>query len=78
MIYRHLILNVFVPTPNLFPTGDKQSTGDIKAMEKGTALLKGCRILACSVQIKEQIYLTGIVAASMKNQVTIYNISLEI
>lgn len=51
-------------------SGDKQVTGDIKALEKGQALLNGNKILACSVQVVGAgIFLSGIVSAAMKKQV---------
>jgi hypothetical protein len=50
--------------------GDRQSTGDVKAIEKGRALLESDRILATSfVQKDEALFFTGIVGAAMKTRV---------
>ncbi|XP_063436162.1 uncharacterized protein LOC134717599 [Mytilus trossulus] len=59
--------------------GDKQVNGDIKALEKGRDLLQAKKILACSVLILvDGIFLSGIVGAAMKKQVTYnYHIKLD-
>ncbi|KAJ8302857.1 hypothetical protein KUTeg_019253, partial [Tegillarca granosa] len=51
--------------------------GGIRAIEKGQDMLRGERVSACSVQVTDNIYFTGIVGASMKNQVT-YNYKLKV
>ena len=37
-------------------SGDKQATGDIKALQKGKKLIKRGRILACSAQVVSMTY----------------------
>ncbi|XP_048240703.1 uncharacterized protein LOC124151372 [Haliotis rufescens] len=51
-------------------TGDNQAAHDIKAIEKGSLMFEGDRVLACSVHIRAStdVYLSGIVSASMKNK----------
>ncbi|XP_046328487.2 uncharacterized protein LOC124112432 [Haliotis rufescens] len=59
--------------------GDNQAAHDIKAIEKGYLMFEGDRVLACSVNIRAStdVYLSGIVSASMKNKVT-YNYKLKV
>lgn len=51
--------------------GDKQINGHIKALHKGQSMLEGKKILVCSL-ITQDIYLSGIVGAAMKKQVTCF------
>ncbi|XP_056005265.1 uncharacterized protein LOC125664437 [Ostrea edulis] len=57
--------------------GDRQSTGDVKAIEKGRLLVESDRVLAVSY-LKEDnsLFFTGIVGAAMKTKVT-YNFKLK-
>jgi hypothetical protein len=62
----------------LYFVGDRQCTGDIKALEKGKLMLESFKVLACSIKIKDEIYLTGIVGAAMKQKVScMYDIFYE-
>ncbi|XP_048779437.2 uncharacterized protein LOC125682910 [Ostrea edulis] len=56
---------------------DRQCTGDLKALVKGQDMFDSNKVLACSVCIEDDIYLTGIVGASMKQKVT-YNYKVRI
>lgn len=49
---------------------DRQCTGDLKALVKGQDMFDSNKVLACSICIEEDIYLTGIVGASMKQKVS--------
>lgn len=54
--------------------GDRQASGDLKALQKGRDLYQGNRILACSVYVTvDSIFLSGIVGAAMKKKVYISN-----
>nr|XP_022307572.1 uncharacterized protein LOC111113571 [Crassostrea virginica] len=58
--------------------GDKQSTGDVKAIEKGRLLLESDRVLATSYLMQgNALFFTGIVGAAMKTRVT-YNFKLKL
>ncbi|XP_048254636.1 uncharacterized protein LOC124112985 [Haliotis rufescens] len=59
--------------------GANQAAHDIKAIEKGYLMFEGDRVLACSVHIRAStdVYLSGIVSASMKNKVT-YNYKVKV
>lgn len=52
--------------------GDRQSTGDVKAIEKGRLLVESDRVLAVSY-LKEDnsLFFTGIVGAAMKTKASI-------
>jgi hypothetical protein len=53
-------------------TGDRQSTGDVKAVEKGRLLVESDRVLAVSYLQKEDcLFFTGIVSAAMKKRASI-------
>ncbi|XP_062605687.1 uncharacterized protein LOC134267501 [Saccostrea cucullata] len=55
--------------------GDKQSTGDVKAIEKGRLLLDSDRILAASyLKQGNALFFTGIVGAAMKTRVSLLKI----
>ncbi|XP_069103806.1 uncharacterized protein [Argopecten irradians] len=51
--------------------------GDIKALEKGRDMVLADRVQACSMFIKEHVYMTSIVGAAMKNKVS-YNFKLKL
>lgn len=52
-------------------SGDKQCSGDVKAIEKGRNLVENRRIQAVSFMFNgNEIFLSGIVGASVKNKVT--------
>ncbi|XP_078327603.1 uncharacterized protein LOC111116693 isoform X1 [Crassostrea virginica] len=58
--------------------GDKQSTGDVKAIEKGRLLLESDWVLATSYLMQgNALFFTGIVGAAMKARVT-YNFKLKL
>lgn len=61
-IFNYFNMYVFV--------GDNDSARNIKAIKNGELLYDSKRILACSVLIKNEIFFTGIVSASMKNKVS--------
>ena len=48
-------------------TEDKEHVSDIKALKKGKDMMHS-RILACSILVKEDIFLSGVVAAAMKKK----------
>nr|XP_022294907.1 uncharacterized protein LOC111105022 [Crassostrea virginica] len=59
-------------------SGDKQSTGDVKAIEKGRLLLERDRVLTTSYLMQgNALFFTGIVGAAMKTRVT-YNSKLKL
>ena len=53
----------------LLRLGDRQCTADIKVISKGQLMFESDRVLACSINVKEDICLTGIVGAAMKRKV---------
>uniref|UniRef100_A0A8W8I5G8 SWIM-type domain-containing protein n=1 Tax=Magallana gigas TaxID=29159 RepID=A0A8W8I5G8_MAGGI len=58
--------------------GDKQCSGDVKAIEKGRNLVENRRIQAVSFMFNgNEIFLSGIVGASMKNKVS-YTFKLKL
>jgi hypothetical protein len=42
----------------LYFVGDRECTGDINTLEKGKLMLESFKVLACSIKIKDEIYLT--------------------
>jgi hypothetical protein len=58
---------------------DRKCNTDIKALQKGQLMLESNRVDACSVHITmHDVYLTGIVRASMKKKVFINQMYLVI
>jgi hypothetical protein len=52
-----------------FYIDDRQYVSDVNAIVKGRAMYESDRVLACSVNDRDDVYLTGMVAAAMKQKV---------